>query len=153
MDWLSGSYLIENLERNGDWEIQFGASRVDYLCLTCEGQTEASIEVIAPYTAGDFPTLSQRYLAGRKLYCAELVRTQAGRCLGTAPTGYRALEGFQSVQELAGRHVIEIVFFNHDRIHGQELIRGLISRDAEADSAGNPAQLFRFHMARLTLWF
>lgn len=58
MDWIAKSSLIRDLKRDGDWEVQFGANRADYRCVTCKGQIEASIEVIAPYTAGDFPTLS-----------------------------------------------------------------------------------------------
>jgi len=153
MDWLAESYLIENLKRDGTWEVQFGAARADYRCLTCDGEIEVSIEVIASYTAGDFATLGQRYLAERRQFCAELVRQQAGRCLGTAPTRYRALKGFHSAQELAGRHVSEIVFFNHDREHGRELIRGRISMDAGTEPAGNLIEMFRYHMARLTLFY
>ncbi|MEX0301442.1 MAG: hypothetical protein AB3N24_03360 [Leisingera sp.] len=153
MDWIAKSSLIRDLKRDGDWEVQFGANRADYRCVTCKGQVEASIEVIAPYTAGDFPTLSQRYLAGRRLYCAELVRRQLGRCLWTASSPQRFLGGFISAQELAGRRVIEIVFFNRDWENGQELIRGLVIMDAEAESAGDLVGRFDYYMARLTRFY
>ena len=155
MHRLANSYLIENLKHVGNWEIKVSESAIEYKCLKCGRKTEAILEVINPYTRQNHGTLEQRYLYDRKVRCAELVTLNIGRCVQTRAIEMRggALSGFQSVQEIDDSKEIEIVFFYHETKLGPELIKTTISIKYGANIQESSLEMFRWHMARLTLFW
>ncbi len=149
---LAGSHLIKSLERDGNWTAEVSASRIEYTCLKCGGKVEAIVEVISPYTSENHASLGQRFLAERKLLCAQLTTLGTGRCVRTDPTGMRggALTGFRSDIEMTGRKEIEIAFFYHEEGLDPELIRATVVIESGAVLPQNSIEMFRWHMARLT---
>jgi len=149
---LSESYLMSNVERDGEWEVQIAESSVLYSCLVCSGQTTASLELIEPYVAGNFGTLERRYIAERKQYCADLTMDGRGRCVDTQPTGLRAgaLSGYVSESEVSGRQKFEIVFFYYERGFEPTLIRTRLTIEDGSFLPNDAIRMFHWHMAKTT---
>lgn len=95
---LIDHYLIDDLERDGEWEVTFIESTVMYECLKCEGSVKAEIEVFPVRDNENLAGFQESYLYQRKLFCANLVVEGIGRCLDTQPRSIRLgmLSGFRS---------------------------------------------------------
>ncbi|SLN30354.1 hypothetical protein ROA7450_01321 [Roseovarius albus] len=152
MSWLADSYLIDNLEKGGTWEVEAFDTKIEYLCLKCDGKVAATIEVIAPYEALQHVSKQARYLSERKSYCANLAIKNEGRCISTSEIGFRggALSGFESRHIADGEGKIEVVFFYTEGQRDPELIKGTIT---DSGAISDPRELLLWHMAKLTLWW
>jgi hypothetical protein len=159
MSRLADSNLLALLTKDGDWEVMVHGTGIEYTCVQCNGAVHARLEVIAPFFTADYNTYRERYLAERKLACADLVVENAGRCIGTRETSMRgsALKGFHSIHEVNGQTVVEITFLYHNGyfgpVTGPELIKTTIIADSADAIPSHLVETLRGHMARLTVFW
>lgn len=156
LEILAESYLIENLQQEGHWEVDVGEERINYKCLICNGELVARLEIISPYHSDPFTSRSERYLSERRRRCVDLVVNDLGRCIGTQDISFRggALRGFQSETHFLSNREVEVVFFYHDpRWPGPEMIKTTIYMARGFSLPNGSVEMFMWHMARLTLYW
>ncbi|MDC0656507.1 hypothetical protein N6L27_00675 [Leisingera sp. SS27] len=153
--YLVDHYLIENLERDGDWDVTFLETRVVYECLKCAGSVKAEIEVFPVRGKENRADFHERYLYQRKLFCTNLVVKGNGRCLSTEARHMRvgALSGFRSSQIIENRREVETAFFSYDWDRQPIVMKATVSSDIEAESTFDILSTLEWHMRRLTMFW
>ncbi|MEP4035319.1 hypothetical protein [Pseudophaeobacter sp.] len=148
---LTGSALFKRMKESGDWEITVLPEAIEYLCLTCGGPVVARLERAVPYDPSDFGSVSERYLAERKQFCATLVAARDGRCASHREIGWSMdLHGFRFEYELGHEEVTEMVFFYLE--HDVGLVK-LVTVIRGEKGARLPETPLKAHMARMTPFF
>ena len=149
---LVDDYLIENLERNGEWQVTFFESTVAYKCLKCEGSVRAEIEVFPVRDNENHDEFYKQYLYQRKLFCAELVVESIGRCLDTQPRSLRfgAISGFNSSQIVGSRYEYETTFYSRDLDNRPIVMKATVFSNIDTETASGMIRTLEWHMARLT---
>jgi hypothetical protein len=148
---LTGSTLFKHMKESGDWDITVLPEAIEYVCLTCEGPVVARLERAVPYGPGDYGSASQRYLAERKEFCANLVADRDGRCVSHRTIRWSmVLHGFRFQYEIGHEEVTEMVFFYPEYDVGQVKLVTVIHGEK---GVRLPDFLLKAHMARMTPFY
>lgn len=157
MDILA--HLIEQ-QPPADWDIAFAPREVRYRCKSCAEDVRAVLKS-TPLTdissIAEFRTLA---LKDRKAQCAELARSQTGRCIGTSIVRTRgSFELQQDVTEVeARRHIVlrgvyHNRYFGPEQFHGLEMLSIELGYPKDTPSPEGTLNLLLHHLMRLTVFY